>query len=607
MRTARLLGLLIPAALVIAATMSTVGSAKPMKGTVTAATIPDIPPFSPADLNAPAGKNWIAAGGDLRDWRYSTLTQINTANVANLRQAWVTNLGFKPVKSGEPQETTPMVYEGVMYVATALGNVYALDAQTGAKLWERTNGWDYGAKSVLLKINRGIALGEGKVFIGQSDGNAVALDAKTGAEIWRVKFGRFQEGYGITSPPAYFDGKVMFGITGGDLGARGFAVAVDAKTGRELWRWYVIPGPGEVGSGTWGLGEWQKGGGAIWIYSSIDPGLRLLYLVTGNPVPWNGRAPGDNLFTDSIVALNLDTGRLVWWYQTVHHDLWDWDTTNPPVLFDAVYNGVFRRGVAVASKTGWVYLLDRSNGKPLIGIREKKVPQLKGPGAAYANTAKTQPYPIGDAFVKQCSRQKDWKKKAPDGKPFRFGCIFTPYAPTKQGSFLASRPGAGGGVDWPPSAFNPQLNFLYLCAAEGAGTALGAIPRKQQRWIAGNLAVVGVNFGAGNILKPSGKIVAMNLLNNRIAWSVNWPVPCGSGMLSTAGNLVFVGRSSGHLYAYDATRGTQLWRGPKAPAAIAAPAMTYTAGGKQYVAVFAGGGLSTTGKPGTRVHAYALP
>ena len=305
------------------------------------------------ELSTPAGRNWIAAGGDLHDWRYSTLTQINTTNVANLRQAWASNLGFKPLKTGEPQETTPMVYEGVMYVATGLGNVYALDAQTGAKLWQRTNGWDYGAKSVLLKINRGIALGDGKVFIGQSDGNAVALDAKTGAEIWRVKFGRFQEGYGITSPPAYFDGKVIFGITGGDLGARGFAVAVDAKTGRELWRWYVIPGPGEVGSGTWGVGEWQKGGGAIWIYSSVDLQRRLLYLVTGNPVPWNGRAPGDNLFTDSIVALNLDTGSLAWWYQTVHHDIWDYDTTNPPVLFDAVYNGVLRHGVAVASKTGW--------------------------------------------------------------------------------------------------------------------------------------------------------------------------------------------------------------------------------------------------------------
>jgi glucose dehydrogenase len=395
---------------------------------------------------------------------------------------------------------------------------------------------------------------------------------------------------------------VIEGATGGDWGGRSFALALDAKTGAELWRWYVAPSPGSLGSGSWGINEWQRGGGAIWIYPSIDITTGLLYLVTGNPIPWNGRGPGSNLWSDSIVALHVQNGQFAWGFQTVHHDIWDYDVTNPPTLFDLNYgNGSMTPAVGVASKTGWVYLLNRVTGKSILGVAEKKVPQLKGAAAKYANLSKTQPYPVGEPFTNQCSTRKQWPGKAPDGKPYIVGCIFTPYAYAKgQPSFLASAPAVEGGVDWQPSAYDPATHYQYLCSISGAGTALGAIPNAEKTIVPGQLSL-GANFGPPSVNTPDQmQLVAMDMLTNKVAWKVTQPpstnkkVPSQrcSGVMSTPG-LVFAGQSNTkQLGAYDPATGKNLWLSSALPTAPSGPPVTYTAaGGKQYVVVLGATGL----------------
>src|SRR3954470_13868648 len=403
------------------------------------------PPFTPQDLNLPAAGDWLTVGGGLQDQRLTTLTQVTPANVTSLHLAWTGTFNLPKAAAAVPEEGAALAYKGTLYMPNGLNQVQAIDGATGKALWTYVPVNDAPA---LLPAVRGLALGDGKVFEGQNDGNVVAIDQQSGQPIWKTKVGDPTDGVQFTSAPVYYNHMVLEGASGGDWGGRSFAIGLDAKTGVELWRWYVAPAPGELGSGTWGISEWQRGGGAIWISPAVDPVSGLLYLVTGNPIPWNGRGPGKNLWTDSIVALHIDTGTFAWGFQTVHHDIWDYDVTNPPILFDLNYGGspAVTPAVGVASKTGWVYLLNRVTGHPILGIPEKKVRQLTGRAAKYANLSKTQPYPVGQVFTNQCSTKKQWPGKAPDGKPYITGCIFTPYAYTKKGpTFLASAPAAEGG------------------------------------------------------------------------------------------------------------------------------------------------------------------
>ena len=244
-------------------------------------------------------------------------------------------------------------------------------------------------------------MGEGLLFFGQLDANVVALDMKTGQVVWKTPIEKWENGYTITSAPLYYDGIVYSGISGGEFGVRGRLTALDAKTGAILWRWYTLPGPGEFGSDTWppGTDHAMRGGAAIWNTPALDPELGLVYFVTGNCGPdYDGSMrEGDNLFCASMMAVNAKTGEYAWHFQQVHHDIWDYDAASPVVLFDTVINGQPRKGIAEAGRTGWVYILDRTNGKPLIGIEERPVPEPR------QKTAKTQPFPIGDATVPQCA------------------------------------------------------------------------------------------------------------------------------------------------------------------------------------------------------------
>jgi quinohemoprotein ethanol dehydrogenase len=592
-------------------------------GSAFLAAISPSPAFTPDELNAYPANDWLSTGGGLTDNRYSTLNQVNTSNVSQLQQAWHITLGI-PAKTQAKisAEAGGIEYNGTLYITDGMSDLYALDATTGAKIWEYKPVFS-GAISFGLFVNRGVAMGNGLIYEGLLDGSVVAINQQTGAEVWRSQLASPTEGYSFTSSPVYYNGQVILGVSGGDAGARGFAVSLNAATGLENWRWYVAPSPGEIGSGTWFGNEWEHGG-AIWIYPSIDTVTGLVYIVTGNPVPWNGRGPGDDKWTDSIVALHVENGQFAWGFQTVHHDIWDYDVTNPPILFDATIGGQLRHGIAVASKTGWIYILDRETGKPLLGIPEKKVAQLKGSAAKYANLSPTQPFPVGEAFANHCTTKKLWPNMAPDGKPYKMGCIFTPYAPSSEGSFAAEAPSATGGVDWPPSSYNPTTQDQYVCATDGAGNALGAIPKKEQKLVQGSL-YVGVNFGAGSpVLANFGRVVAMNMTTNKIDWSVKWPQPCYSGTMTTAGGLVFAGQSQiaakkkGHgqpaqppskgvLTAFDASNGHVLWNSPVLAAGANAPSMTYSVNGKQYVAILAGGNNLAGSKPGDSVYAFALP
>src|SRR5215208_1090313 len=330
------------------------------------------------------GNDWITYGGSLWNQRYSTLDQINLSNVTQLKGAWLTRLG-----SGRGSkyrfEADPLVIDGVMYIPTGNDDVFALDARTGKKLWEYFSdipqvndapccGWD----------NRGVAAGEGMIFSGQLDGSMVALDQASGKLAWRTQLEDYHDGYSITGATRYYDGMVFTGMSGGERGVRGRVYGLDAKTGREIWRFYTVPGPGEFGSETWPMNDpdpykanvYLRGGATVWQAPSIDPELGMMYFTTGNVSPYEGTLrPGDNLFTTSFVALDYKTGQYKWHFQQVRHELWDFDLPSPTVLFEQTYNGVPRKGIFEASKTGWVYFLDRTNGEPLIGMDYRPVPQ----------------------------------------------------------------------------------------------------------------------------------------------------------------------------------------------------------------------------------------
>ncbi len=622
-RSALLAALVLSLALAIAFVTTNVG-----RGTADKS-ISKAPAFSASQLSAPAGRDWITNGGSVTNQRYSSLDEISTSNVGKLKLAWKTHLDGSGAAKQYSQEATPLVYDGVMYISTGNDDVFALDAATGKHLWTYRS--HIPVKTITTVCcgfsNRGVALGDGKVFIAQIPGQLVALDQTTGGVLWKSWNTRWQEGGTLTSAPLYYDGKVYIGVSGAEMGVRGSVSAYNADTGRRVWRFYTCPVYGEVGGGTWSGNEWQHCGASVWSTPSVDTARNLVFFGVGNPDPWASRGPGDDLFTDSFVALDADTGALRWWYQTVHHDLWDMDLTSPTILWDTMVKGKLRQGISAPSKTGWVYILDRTDGKPLLGIPEKKVPQ-----EASQFTSPTQPHPVGDAFADHCAHKADYTQangkpvKAPDGKPYKVGCIFTPYNSKR---FVAYAPGTEGGIDWQPSSYNPKTHYEYVCGYNGS-SAVEAYPKGElPPWVAGH-SFFGVNFGYGiatgfGVAKDpdqggtrGGYLTAIDVTTNKIAWTVRMPTlgDCYDGTMTTAGGLVFVGHdnTTNPTYsAYNARTGKNLWNyRTNTKIGISATGIAYQANGKQYVAVLqgGGGGNSNQQRPtnhGDIVNAFALP
>jgi alcohol dehydrogenase (cytochrome c) len=534
-----------------------------------------------------AGKDWITYGGSLFNQRYSTLDQINTSNVSQLKGAWMTRLG-----SGRGAkykfEADPLVIDGVMYIPTGNDDIFALDGKTGKKIWEYNSdipqvndliccGWD----------NRGVASGMGMIFSGQLDGSFVALDQKTGKVVWRTQLEDYHDGYSITGATRYFDGLVFTGMSGGENGIRGRVYGLDAKTGAEMWRFYTIPGPSDIGGNSWpndGFG-YLHGGGTVWQAPAVDPELGMLYFTTGNAGPWNGDVrPGDSLFATSFVALDYKTGQYKWHFQQVHHDIWDFDSPSPTVLFDTTLNGQPRKGIYECGKTGWCYILDRTNGQPLIGIDETPVPQ-----EPRQNTSPTQPIPRGDAFVDQCGVPVE-------GFPLS-GCIFTPFWDVP----VVLRPTAGGGSEFSPTSFSPQTGYLYVNGYE----ADLALANKPIPFVNGR-KFVGVTITSPLGAEITNTFTAIDTKTNKIAWQKHGKGEENKGSVATAGGLVFTGQPDGSMKAYDAKTGDELWSF-QVGWGVGAPPMTYQVGDTQYVTVAVGGNRGgVTTLDGDSVWTFAL-
>jgi quinohemoprotein ethanol dehydrogenase len=541
-------------------------------------------------LQSPVGKDWVTNGGNLTNQRYSTSKQIDTTNVKQLKGAWMTRLKGSGSGGKYSAEATPLVRDGIMYMVTGNDDVFALNAKTGEILWERWSGLDQKISTVCCGwLNRGLAMGEGMMFLGQLDANVVALDIKTGKEVWKTPIEDWRNGYGVTSAPLYFDGIVYSGNTGGEFGVRSRLTALDAKTGKILWRWYTLPAPGEVGADSWpaGTDHAMRGGASIWNTPALDPQLGLIYFATGNCGPdYDGSMrEGDNLFCASIVALKAKTGEYAWHFQEVHHDIWDYDAASPVVLFDTVINGQPRKGLAEAGRTGWVYILDRTNGKPLIGIEERPVPQ-----EPRQKTAKTQPYPIGDATVPLCAQPMEGYEKA--------GCIFEAFWDEP----VLIQPSGQGGTNWSPMPYSPDTGFLYVPGTIRTST-FSRVPSQYSN---------GLRYTNGTQAPPigsplSGTFTAIESHTNKIAWQHKMPYRMGGGGGSTvtAGGLLLRGEPDGNFVAVDAKTGDLLWKFQTGFGADA-PATVYEVDGDQYIAIAAGGNSVQGSAYGDAVWAFSL-
>jgi quinohemoprotein ethanol dehydrogenase len=564
--------------------------------------------FSNAALTAPPASAWPTGGGNLYNQRYSPLKAINRANVAQLKGVWRARLrgsGAAPQYSGFAQ---PVIHDGVAYVSTGANDVFALSIDTGEILWSYAAHIDGGITSVCCGWNnKGVALSEDKVFLGRLDGQLVALDRKTGAVAWAVQAERWQDNFSITSAPVYVNlatalpstlpgasGLVITGFAGGDRGTRGRVKAYDAKDGRLVWTFYTIPGPGEPGHETWPKDNdaWKYGGASVWQTPAVDTELGLVYFSTGNAGPdYNGAVrPGDNLYTVSIVAIELATGRYRWHFQQVHHDIWDYDSSNPVVLMDVPIAGRTRKAIAEVSKTGWAYILDRETGRPLIGIDERPVPQE--PRQA---TAATQPFPRGDAVVPQLI-----EGATPGLTLVNEGRIFTPFVGATPTVML---PGIWGGANWPPSAFDPAQQALFVCASSvvngyaGGGDPKLVPPRQGDQFLGG-----GTTFTR---IPRSGIVAALDVTTNTLRWREQWTDQCYSGLLATGGGLLFVGRNDGRLTALDSSSGKQLWEF-QTGAGMHAGASTFERKGKQYVIAFSAGSALIGSARGDSVWLFGL-
>jgi quinohemoprotein ethanol dehydrogenase len=579
-----------------------------------------IPAFSDQELTTSAGDNWPTYNGDAWNQRHSTLNQITTANVKNLKIAWrkklvIAGLKLKPGAFGLLSEQTPVSYNGVLYMPDVNNRIWAFNAASGERLWlhvpKVVKGYDRATAGISALPNRAVTIGDNKVFFGDGDGTISALNAQTGRVVWKKVMGNWRNAEFFSSPPLYYDGMLIIGQSGGDGGAACQVLGINAKTGKLLWHFNVIPlKPSDPGYSSWPKHKAYAGGGAMWNQPVIDTKTGTVYIGTGNPIPYSGlkRGPGQELFTESILALNAHTGKYRWHYQTTHHDIWDYDVTNPLILFDLKIKGKLRNAVVHAGKNGFTYILDRRTGKPILGAPEKPVEQDKA-----QSTWATQPYPVGDNFARQCADPKVFKGvKGANGIPMKVGCLYDVYS-DKRTTVLY--PTALGGANWPPSAYSPQTGYMYICSKDAPFYLQSVKAQDQVLQARGNFGQLEGGPLKGFNVKPDGRIVAMNMRNNRIVWQHQWPGSiCYSGMLSTAGNLIFVGRGEGYLEAYNARTGQKVWRSSKLDGGANAAPMTYMANGSQYVSVYAGGnGLlggsnqSFTNDPGVSLYTFKLP
>ena len=531
---------------------------------------------SQSELNdaAKSGANFLHTNGNYAQTRFYPNNQINRSNVGRLHPAWIFQTEVK-----ESLETSPIVVDGVMYVTTSFSHVYALDAKTGARLWHFKPKLGPVTTFCCGPNNRGVAVYDDKVYVATLDSRLIALDAKTGSVVWQTDIADPEKGYSETMAPTAVDGKILIGTNGGEYGIRGFVRAYDAKTGKQIWNFDTIP---ENSVGVWETKDatgrdmhrdieaekatlaksgdpYKTLGGGVWQNPSIDLAAKRIYFVVGNPSPDLDGAirPGDNLYTDSLVSLDLDTGKYVCHFQYVSHDVWDLDAVSPTVLVDAVgKGGKTIPAVLHAGKTGYVYVHDRKDCS-LIRFSEPMV-----------------------------SQKDRWT-------------LPTPTKPLDENS-ARMFPGANGGVEWSPMATDPGHHMAYAINLEQEMTyTVSSAPYPDGKlWLGGAFTNV-----PGGIQK--GNITAVNYNTGKIAWQVATAQPMIGGILATAGGLVFTGEGNGLFEALDSSSGKKLW-GFQAGAGVNAPPSSYAIGGKQYIVVGAGGNTQLDFPRGDAIIAFTL-
>ena len=495
-------------------------------------------------------QNWLTYSGTTFGQRHSLLTQITPENVNKLELQWV----FQ-AKSLEKFEATPLVVDGVMYTVQAPDDVFALDAASGRIFWSLNYSPHPKAGPCCGRVNRGLAILGDTLYMGTIDAHLLAIDAKNGQVLWNTTVAPVEEFYAITHAPLIVKDKVIVGTAGGDRGVGGFIAAFDAKTGKEVWRFHTIPQPGEPNFGTWSGDSWKKGGAAIWNTGSYDPETNLTFWGTGNPAPdWDGRKRlGDNLYSDSVLALDADTGKLQWYYQFTPHDEVDYDATQVAVLADLQWKGAPRKVMLWANRNGLMYVLDRSTGEFLLGKPFVKVNWMNG-----------------------------FDEK---GRPMRVpGKV-----PSAEGTLIM--PTVLGATNWYPPSYSPSTGLFYIPLWENTATRamLGAFPKG-----VGNNPMGAVNLQQDFKTEDEGygAVSAFDPKTGERKWEFKMTDITWAGVLTTASDLLFSGGREGYFFALDDRTGKLLWKASLGGQVNSGP-MTYEVGGKQYVAVSAGQALFT--------------
>ncbi|HXA00258.1 MAG TPA: PQQ-dependent dehydrogenase, methanol/ethanol family [Candidatus Dormibacteraeota bacterium] len=490
-------------------------------------------------------QNWLMYSGDYAGHRYSTLDQIGVGNAGFLAPKWA----YQTMAGGK-FETTPLVVDGVLYATGQDDRAFALDAKTGRPIWQYQRALPGDIRPCCGRVNRGLAILGDKVFMGTLDSHVIALDTKTGSVVWDVSAVDYTKGYSFTLAPLVIKNLVLVGVSGGEYGIRGFIDAYDAATGERKWRFYTIPGKGEPGNETWEGESWKIGGSPAWITGTFDPETNTTFWTTGNPSPSNrgiGRA-GDNLYSNSLLALDPDTGKLKWYFQFTQHDEHDYDATQVPVMVD---DGE-KKLIAQANRNGFFYVIDRTNGKLVQAANYAKV---------------------------------SWsKEKDANGRPIpaKEG------SPTPEGNRVC--PGAAGATNWMSPTYDLQTKLFYVTAREQCDVFSTA----PQPYDAGH-AYYGSAYFPNEDAEPFyGALRALDLKTGKPVWEWKHVSPTWSGVLSTAGGVVFTGDAEGNFIALDAKSGKPLWHFQCGASVYASP-MTYSVDGKQYVVVAAGSALFAFG------------
>ena len=508
-------------------------------------------------------ENWLTYNGDYMSQRYSRLDQITPDNVTSLELKWILqNQVFGAWQSN------PIIVDGVMYVTERPNSVMAVDAITGRVFWKFRHTPSENARVCCGANNRGVAVLDDRVFMGTLDARLIALDRINGQPLWNAEVADVNLAYSVTMAPLVVKDKIIVGVGGGEYGIRGYVAAFDAETGEQAWKTYTIPGPGEPGHDSWEGDDWEHGGASVWITGSFDPELNLTYWGVGNPGPdWNaGQRPGDNLFSDSVIALDADTGELEWYFQFTPNDGYDYDSVQVPVLADIVWRGEPKKVMMWANRNGYFYVLDRVTGLFL----------------------------EGKPFV-----TVNWSSGLDEnGRPI----------PTPQPEGMPTYPGNQGGTNWYPPSYSPRTGLFYFSAWENYATIYRAEESEYvpgQAFLGGGFSVLApspdaptIGIGRTNPINNwtdevgYASLKAMDPQTGEAVWSYNQYDVSDSGMLTTATDLLFTGGREGYFHAIDARSGDLIWNVNLGGQIVMAP-VTYMVDGIQYVSVISGNGLST--------------